>query len=46
MTKKNRDRLNTIISKIESLQAEANLTQAEKDALKAAKQRLIDIYWY
>lgn len=30
MTKKNRDRLDTIIAKIESLQAEANLTQAEK----------------
>lgn len=46
MTKKNRDRLDTIIAKIESLQAEVNLTQAEKDALRAAKQRLIDIYRY
>ncbi len=46
MTKKNLDRLSTIIAKIESLQAETKLTQVEKDALRAAKQRLIDIYKY
>ena len=47
MTSQQNRKLDTIIAKIERLQAEIiNPTQDEKDALTAAKSRLIKIYKY
>ena len=44
MTKSQLNKLNTIIGKIESLQADCeNKTQKETDALRSAKSRLIEL---
>ena len=46
MTVAEKKKLDTIIGKLEALQNScANLTQKEKDAMRAAKSRLLEILW-
>ena len=46
MTVAEQKKLDTIIGKLEALQDScANLTQKEKDAMRVAKSRLLEILW-
>lgn len=46
MTAAQHKKLNTIIGKLEALQADCNATQKESDAMREAKSRLIEILEY
>jgi len=46
MTAAQNKKLDTIISKLEALQADCNATQKEADAMRQAKSRLIEILEY